>query len=172
MPTQPGTGPKRTTPSEQMLALYRGASIGESQNTSRDHAARQIRDHVDEKRWKELSGNPRGILITPYLFEPTAKGGHMQIQGDRLAIFERPKLVLERMSKAGDVLESRPTEYVSKSPEPSWAKGWTQYDYGFSATFPTKGLTPGIWRAVLVGTAGGDKVPWRSEPNGFRWPPK
>ena len=167
-----GTG-KPLRDLDHLWAVYHRAPRSDSDNVNRNGAAVDLHAHLGEAAWERLTGNPRKLLVTMYLFPPES-GLRMSIQlhTPAQAIFERPTLVLERVDANDVVLQTLRMPLPERGKELAWAHGWTAWGQQPRSSVPTDPLVAGAWRVTLEGTAGGDRVPWRSEPQRFTWPPR
>ncbi|MGE0192450.1 MAG: hypothetical protein AB7T63_10460 [Planctomycetota bacterium] len=154
-------------------AIYHRVPRSASDYVERNGAAVDLHTYLGETAWKQLTGNPRRLLITMYLYPPD-QGLRMSVQlhTPGQPIFERPTLVLERVDVDGVVLRRLRRSLPECEQEFAWAHGWTAWGRQPRSAVPTEDLVPGAWRVTLEGTSGGDRVPWRSEPQGFVWPPR
>jgi hypothetical protein len=144
----------------------------------------EVRDELAETlcvlgepgRWKELTGNPPGVLAC--LRDPEHADGQvhfwLSLRGGGRAVYECPTLVLERLGWLSMVKERKQTALpVVNLPRP-WKEGWDGKEY-LLVRFPVKGMSAGTWRVKVRGTVGKDgKATWTSEPKTFtiKPPPK
>jgi hypothetical protein len=158
--------PKRPTAARALEALA-ASYPGEKPGSSRDELANAVCALASPERWKELTSNPPGVLVTLRDFEQMHDGVHFWLWlRPGATITEQPTLKLERMGNFGLPAEVRKKPLtVVNLPRP-WVKGWTGGEY-LLVEVPTIGFPAGTWRVTVTGTVGKDRATWISEPKRF-----
>jgi hypothetical protein len=170
--SHPADGALKEFETKQALPDLVSAYEAEPPGTTRDLLARAVREIGGADYWRELTGNPRGILVL--LDGLDLHDGEVSFWLDMECafetVYERPQLVLERLDDEGGVAERKemplPATYMPKP----WSEGWDGAHAGnIEVRFSCAELTPGAWRVTVKGTAGqgDDRVSWVSEPKTF-----
>ncbi len=149
----------------------------EPPGNTRNKLAEAIRDLGGEKRWKDVSGNPGGMLVILYSFSLNNNYGREKIHFSMLmpgvggsinTIQRQPTLILERLAADGKIAERKTMPLPVDYPKDIWTKGWHAYSGMISADIPSAKMAEGPWRFTVEGVAGKDSQhPWRSEPGLF-----
>ena len=123
---------------------------------------------LDAKRWRELSGNPPGMVVLLRDLERRDKQVHfwLNLRPCGQVIYEQPTLVLERINQSQAAMETKQMPLpVANLPRP-WSEGWDGRSI-LLVEFSVQDFKDGSWRVSVRGTAGKDKSKWASEPKTF-----
>jgi hypothetical protein len=170
--SHPADGALTEFETKQALPDLVSAYKAEPPGTTRDLLARAVREIGGEDNWRELTGNPRGILVLLNGFDLCNHDVTFWLDMECAyeTVYECPQLVLERLDDEGGVAERKETPLpFTYMPKP-WSEGWDGAHAGsIDVRFSCAELAPGTWRVTVKGTAGqgDDQVAWISEPRTF-----
>jgi hypothetical protein len=163
--SRPGSGlPVLTRAVEPLMAVYRSETPG----LSRDELADAICGLATAEQWKNLTGNPPGVLVTLRDLEKNPDKVHfwLCLRPGSPTVFDQPTLQLTRLGSFGLPAETRKEPLAAVNLPRPWKEGWTGAEY-LLVEIPIRGLTPGTWRLSVTGTAGKERSAWTSEPKRF-----
>jgi hypothetical protein len=149
-----------------LVAAYKEAKPG----PARDQLALAVCALAAPEQWKELSGNPPGVV--GLLRDPSRLEGQLwfwlELHTSGSAVHEAPTLVLERIGPLGFVAETQRFPLPPGNLGRPWAAGWDGRQL-LVVTVPLGKLQPGNWRFRVEGTLGKgkDKQPWAAERKQF-----
>jgi hypothetical protein len=154
---------------KELLQPLVQAYQAEKPGMARDALAETVRLIGGVAEWKTLTGQPDGLAA--YLQDLEARPDQIRFWLSlrrREPIKEAPTMVLERLGPDGKVVEKKSIPLPALEPTPwKWKTDWDSMLPLF-VQHPVQGLELGAWRIVVEGAAGGDKIPWRSEPRLFQ----
>jgi hypothetical protein len=158
-----GSKPNRTA-WKALQAAYRTEALG----PTREELAEALCGLATPDEWKELTGNPPGVLLCLRDLERSDDKicFWLSLRAGSPPIVEQPFIVLERQGPLGIPVETRRQGLVSVNRADPWKGGWTGAELLY-VELPIKALPAGTWRIRVKGTVGPDKREWNSEPRRF-----
>jgi hypothetical protein len=150
--------------SKRALPALRAAYKDEALGPARDELAEAVCVVGGPGHWKELTGNPPGLLAC--LRDLTVADGQLHfwldLRSGGLRVHEPPTLVLERVNLLGMAAETKRMSLPAVNLPRPWGAGWDGAEL-LLVEAPIKGLSAGNWRIRVEGTAGKDKQKWTAE---------
>ncbi len=145
-----------------LAALYRN----ERKGGVRRQIVEAIRKIEDEAFWKDLSGNPHGIVVFVQ-FEGIEQGAlkfRLVLTHTRAKLTAMPILRLEKLNTRGKVTETRTVKPGLLFPKNIFNRGWERWMAQPHVKIPLSKVQPGLWRVAAEGRVGKEETKWRSEP--------
>jgi hypothetical protein len=145
-----------------LVSAYQASKPG----PARDQLAEAVCAVAPAQKWKELTGNPPGVVACLRDLERAGDRMtfwlHLRPGGQR--VYQAPEVVLERLGTLGFVAETRRLPLSKLNLERPWAAGWNGEDL-LLAEVPLAGLQAGNWRMTVQGSVGKgkDSQKWVSE---------
>lgn len=169
-PASPALAGRRTARvAPALLASYKDSLPG----AARDELAVALCQLLPPSQWKELTGNPAGLVVLMRDLE--RRDGQLTFWLSRSAgepIHEPPLLVLEKLGTFGFVSQTTRLPVQALNLENGWAAGWKGDDL-LAARAELGALAPGtLYRVRVEGVLGRGKerLKWVSEPKRFHVP--
>lgn len=145
-----------------LVALYRN----ERKEGVRWQTIEAIRRIEDEAFWKDLSGNPHGIVVFVG-FLGISQGAlefRLRLAHTQAKLTEMPILRLEKLNPQGKVTETKTIEPELMDPKNVFNRGWESWMSQPHVKIPLSKVGPGLWRVVAKGRVGKGEMKWHSEP--------
>ncbi len=145
-----------------LVAMYRD----KRKAGARGHIIKAIRRIEDEAFWKDLSGNPHGIVvyISRLRIEQGALEFELALDHTKAILTEMPILRLEKLNPQGKVTETQTITPELIHPKDIFSSGWESWTQHPNVKIPLSKVAPGLWRIVAEGRVGKEETKWRSEP--------
>lgn len=155
-----GSAQSRRRVAELLAGRYRV----ERDNNVRIGCAESIREITDERFWRDLTGNPQGILVKVYR-NPDVQDRldlRLGLGTDGVTLPTAPTFLFERLDPEGRAGETRRIEATAVTPADFFSQTWTRDRGPVVLTVLLESLHAGSWRVTAEGTV--DDQTWRSIP--------
>ncbi|AMV20559.1 hypothetical protein [Planctomyces sp. SH-PL14] len=158
-------GEDSAQPSARVAELLAARYRVERDNDVRIRCAESILKVADDRFWKDLTGNPHGILVTVYRVSSVQDrlGLWMGLETAGVKLPTAPTFLLERLDANGPAGEVRRIEAIASDPADFFSQGaWTRDRGNLVLAVSLEAVNAGMWRVTAEGTV--DEQTWTSVP--------